>query len=117
MYRLANLRIISNDITKFILCSSNVPTDAVNTSKVDDDLRKKLCLDDENLLKLSEIGLFLQESYGTPRDIEWAIFDVSQLKLIFISQFQRHSIAEQNLFASISPNDIDEFFHTMGTNS
>ena len=91
----------------------------MNTSKVNDDLRKQLCLTDENLLKLSEIGLYLQESYGTPRDIEWAIFDVSQLKLVYFSHFQCHflSILEQNLFASISPNDIDQLLHTMGTNA
>lgn len=52
-------------------------TDDVNSSKVKDDMRNQLCLTDENLLKLSAIGIYLQENYGTPRDIEWAILDVS----------------------------------------
>lgn len=51
--------------------------DDVNSSEVKDDLRKQLCLTDESLLKLCEIGIALQENYGSQRDIEWAILKVT----------------------------------------
>lgn len=48
----------------------------VTSSEVNEFLRKQLCLNDERLLELCEIGIYLQESYGSPRDIEWAIHKV-----------------------------------------
>lgn len=55
--------------TEEITSSSSVPVE----------LQKKLCVSDVDLLKLCEIGIFLQDSYGSPRDIEWAIYKVSDL--------------------------------------
>lgn len=73
---------ISLGIHKFIDYSTNL--DDVSSSKVTEFLRKQLCLSDDNLLKLCEIGIFLQEAYGSPRDIEWAILNVRTMH-IFIS--------------------------------
>lgn len=50
--------------------------DDVNSSQVNDNLRIQLCLTDEQLLRLCEIGIHLQDNYGSPRDIEWAILNV-----------------------------------------
>lgn len=51
---------------------------------VNDDDKLKLCLSDENLLKLCEIGIFLEEIFNSPRDIEWAIHMVNNVNLILI---------------------------------
>lgn len=48
----------------------------VNNTKISEDLRGKFCLNDEHLLKLCEIGIYLEERYASPRDIEWAIHKV-----------------------------------------
>lgn len=45
----------------------------VNTSEVDINKRNQLCLSDDELLKLSEIGIYLEQNFRSPRDIEWAI--------------------------------------------
>lgn len=37
----------------------------------------KYCLNDEQILQLSRIGVYLERCYRSPRDIEWAIYDVS----------------------------------------
>lgn len=49
----------------------------VSEFPVSNEDRLKLCLSDENLLKICEIGIFLQEIYNSPRDIEWAIHRVN----------------------------------------
>lgn len=35
--------------------------------------REQVCLSNENALRLAEIALYLQEAYGSPRDIEFAL--------------------------------------------
>lgn len=52
------------------------PEDITSTSDVPIGMQKKLCVSDVDLVKLCEIGILLQESYGSPRDIEWAIYKV-----------------------------------------
>lgn len=34
-------------------------------------------LTDEQLLKLGKVGVFIEEVFGNPRDIEWAFYEVS----------------------------------------
>lgn len=53
------------------------PDDITSSSSVPVELQKKLCVTDERLLELCEIGISLQGSYGSPRDIEWAIYKVN----------------------------------------
>lgn len=55
----------------------NVAADLKN-SELDDKMRKQFCLNDENILKLCQVGIDLQENCneGSPRDIEWAIHKV-----------------------------------------
>lgn len=36
----------------------------------------RACLSDEQILKLSKIGILLEKLYGNARDIEWAIHQV-----------------------------------------
>lgn len=55
----------------------------INDSNIDDSLRKKLCLDDEKLLLLCSIGIFVEHQYDSPRDIEWAISGVSNHNILF----------------------------------
>lgn len=38
--------------------------------------QNKSCLSDEQILKLSKIGVFLEKLYGNARDIEWAVHKV-----------------------------------------
>ncbi len=38
--------------------------------------QSKSCLNDEQILKLSNIGVLLEKLYGNARDIEWAVHKV-----------------------------------------
>lgn len=35
---------------------------------------KKICLSDKDILRLAEIGVYLEKRFGSPRDVEWAIY-------------------------------------------
>ncbi len=41
--------------------------------------QSRCCLSDEQILRLSEIGVLLEKLYGNARDIEWAIYQVFSL--------------------------------------
>ncbi|CAD5119759.1 DgyrCDS8353 [Dimorphilus gyrociliatus] len=42
----------------------------------DTDNKEKLaCLSEKDVLRLAEIGIFLEKRFGSPRDVEWAIFN------------------------------------------
>lgn len=45
--------------------------------KVEDEERSCICLSDSDALRLAKIGIYLEDFYGSPRDIEFAIADVS----------------------------------------
>ncbi|KAG1682237.1 putative phosphoenolpyruvate synthase [Nymphon striatum] len=45
----------------------------VEESQTSEEDTKSCCLDDEEAIKLAEIGILVEQSYGNPRDIEWAI--------------------------------------------
>lgn len=39
--------------------------------------RTTYCLDDDQIVELGKVGLFLEQFYGDARDIEWAIHNES----------------------------------------
>ncbi|KAG1682232.1 putative phosphoenolpyruvate synthase [Nymphon striatum] len=45
----------------------------VEESQTSEEDTKSCCLHDEEAMKLAEIGILVEQSYGNPRDIEWAI--------------------------------------------
>lgn len=61
------------------------PQNSIKSVDVPNEMQKLFCLNDDCLLKLCEIGIFIQEKYGeSSRDIEWAIQNVINiLNLIF----------------------------------
>ncbi|XP_023210311.1 uncharacterized protein LOC111613196 [Centruroides sculpturatus] len=44
------------------------------TEEVDNLEENKLCLNDEQILRLGKIGILVEEYFGSLRDIEWAIY-------------------------------------------
>jgi len=57
------------------------------------ELRRKPCLTDEEVIKLAEYGKMIEEHYGIPQDIEWAIDGELQFpKNIFIVQARPETI-------------------------
>lgn len=50
--------------------------DNVKDMDIEEVKRKNFCLDETNLLKLCSIGAFLEKSYESARDIEWAVYNV-----------------------------------------
>lgn len=54
-------------------------TDCVDSAHIDYSDRKKYCVDDEHLLALCQIGIYLENCYRSARDIEWAVHNVRPL--------------------------------------
>ncbi|XP_059474516.1 putative phosphoenolpyruvate synthase [Neocloeon triangulifer] len=54
------------------LSTSGEGTESINIA---DEQREKLCLSDDLLLKLAQIGEALERQFGSPRDIEWAVLE------------------------------------------
>lgn len=50
--------------------------DDVTAATVDPNQRHKYCINDENLLSLCQIGIYLEHCYKSARDIEWAVHKV-----------------------------------------
>lgn len=48
----------------------------LNRTNVDEDLANKLCITEEQAVRLGKIGVLLEKKFGNPRNIEWAILKV-----------------------------------------
>ena len=63
---------------------------------VDPNLREKACLDDAEIKELVRIAKLIEEHYGCPQDIEWAIDkDFTFPDNIFILQSRAESVWSQ----------------------
>jgi len=62
-------------------------------SDVPEDKQKQPCVNDEEILKLAELGNLIEQHYGQPMDIEWAIDeDLSFPKNVFIVQARPETV-------------------------
>jgi pyruvate, water dikinase len=60
---------------------------------VPDDKQKVTCLNDEEIMKLAELGKLIERHYGKPMDIEWAIDkDLSFPKNMFLVQARPETV-------------------------
>lgn len=50
------------------------------TMQMDQEKSNRLCLTEDQILLLGKVGLEIENAYGSPRDIEWAFYQVRQLK-------------------------------------
>ena len=48
------------------------PRCPVKNTRTPKELRQRFCLEDDEILKLAEWGIIIEEHYGRPMDIEWA---------------------------------------------
>ncbi|KAG1714563.1 putative phosphoenolpyruvate synthase [Nymphon striatum] len=47
----------------------------IEQKKISNQETNLCCINNEQALKLAQLGLLVEQSYGSPRDIEWAIFE------------------------------------------
>src|SRR4030067_655031 len=60
---------------------------------VPEDKQKITCLNDEEIIKLAELGMLIERHYGKPMDIEWAIDgDISFPKTMFLVQARPETV-------------------------
>ena len=59
--------------TKHIECVYDCDEKKVVHTEVDSDMQCKCCLDDQEIKELVNIGKTIEDHYGCPQDIEWAI--------------------------------------------
>jgi pyruvate,water dikinase len=68
-------------------------TGATIHSDVPEDKQKEPCVNDEEVLKLAELANLIEQHYGQPMDIEWAIDqDLSFPKNVFIVQARPETV-------------------------
>ncbi|AWH85405.1 phosphoenolpyruvate synthase [Flavobacterium album] len=84
----------------------------VKTIPTEDKFRKRFCLSDENILKLSKWVVIIEEYYSkirdkwTPMDVEWAIDGLT--KEMFIVQARPETIHSQKNPATITEYKIED---------
>ena len=67
---------------------------------VDPNDSENMSINDEMILKLAKIALELEEAFGTPRDIEFAINQVSMASIFFAFYFLQKFFAKLVFFAN-----------------
>ncbi|MFC6992280.1 PEP/pyruvate-binding domain-containing protein [Haladaptatus sp. GCM10025707] len=60
---------------KKIQCIKDPETGKTVEKEVEDELRNKRVLNDDEIARLVELGEIVEEHYDTPQDVEWAIID------------------------------------------
>lgn len=50
------------------------------TMEIDQEKSNSICLTEDQILLLGEVGLEIENAYGSPRDIEWGFYQVRQLQ-------------------------------------
>ena len=73
------------------------------TTFVDEKEQRKFCINDQQVLVLSEYALKIREHYGCPMDIEWAL---GQDEKIYIVQARPETVHSQK-------GDIEEIFYLL----
>ncbi|MEM3364549.1 MAG: phosphoenolpyruvate synthase [Candidatus Micrarchaeia archaeon] len=67
-----NMEIIDKHISEQKFMITRVGSDTIHVN-VKEDMRDKQKIDDEQILELAEFGKKIEEHYGKPQDIEWAM--------------------------------------------
>ena len=60
---------------KKVMCVRDAETGETVEREVPDDRRTERVLDEDELIELVELGEVVEEHYGVPQDVEWAIYD------------------------------------------
>ena len=89
-----NLKVIDRKIAKKIVERIRDPkTGKTIKAQVPTEKQEQSCLTDEEILKLAELAKKIEEHYGTPQDIEWAIDrDMSFPENTFITQSRPETV-------------------------
>ncbi|XP_059608212.1 uncharacterized protein LOC132256049 [Phlebotomus argentipes] len=77
---------------------------------LDEDVQKSTCLSEKLIVKITEIGVRLEQLYGNPRDIEWATFDgkiylLQSRPITSLDAFTDWELAHEYDYAVMSPED------------
>lgn len=84
----------------------------VNEIEIDEEKRKTLCLSEENVLKLSKLGVIMEKFFGTPRDIEFAVTKDNKIYLLqsrpitALNNFSDYEIIHENDSAVMSVENV-----------
>ena len=82
--------------TKHIECAYDRDRGEVVHADVEQDMQCKCCLDDQEIKELVRIAKIIEEHYGSPQDIEWAIDkDLPFPENIFIVQSRPETVWSQ----------------------
>lgn len=66
-------RNLGSKTIKMIYTDSSEPGSSIKTVPVDEDERGQFCLSDEQVTELARYAVTIEEHYGRPMDIEWAL--------------------------------------------
>ena len=85
---------------------------SVEEVSVGEEKRKKLCLSEETVLKLAELGVIMEKFFGTPRDLEFAVTKNEKIYLLqsrpitALNNFTDYEIIHENDSAIMSGNNV-----------
>lgn len=86
--------------------------ESVKEIELDDEMRKKLCLKEDIILKLARMSIVLEKFFGSPRDIEFAVTKDHRIYLLqsrsitALNNFTDYEIVHENDSAIMSPQDV-----------
>ncbi len=103
-------RRIAKKIVEYI---RNPKTGQTEHAKVSADRQEKPCVNDEEIRSLSQLGVQIDEHYGKPQDIEWAIDrDLAFPESIFIVQSRPETVwsveREKRLEVAAPPKQLSQ---------
>ncbi|MEW6586351.1 MAG: PEP/pyruvate-binding domain-containing protein, partial [Nitrospirota bacterium] len=67
------------DKEKMLICSEG---GGIEEKPVQEDRRRRACLDDQQIKMLAQYGMQLEDHYGSPQDIEWAVGSDGKIYLL-----------------------------------
>ncbi len=84
-----------------IIHSGGIKHQGVETSVASDDISQKASLQEEEAVRIAEIGYSLEEFFRGPQDVEWAIDSSGELHILQSRPItvQRHSESEEILWS------------------
>ena len=93
--RAERLRIASREIAEQERKSVCAPGEGLEYVELDGEDRSRSSLDDETILELARVAIRLEEHYGAPQDVEWALGAEGSITILQCRPLQQEEVAER----------------------
>jgi len=94
-------RLVANKGGKFVCCRER----GTRLTPVASERQREACLGEDGALEVTRLAVELEESFGAPQDVEWALDGLGQLQLL---QCRPLPLADDRPRSPRSPDDADD---------